>query len=253
MVRSLFLHRVFGNHIQLIRHLVSVIRLEIVVERLAVSCDGTTDTRCVRRKERSYLGAMILQIEDRERRLPLVSVRTEIEFLAFTLCLRAIFLYQEAIETFHHHSCCTAEQTRLVIVAVRRMALHLELIPSPAVYLVLLRPERIELKQDSDRLTRHHPSSYPNRDIGHLNLLINHKPIFEKRLVFFKVYITVVTEIRTEKEHLIRVLRLHRGCTCTENGIDSAYTVAHFPRCFENVIWLHIILGHNQRRVWKRR
>ena len=37
MVRSLFLHRVLGNHIQFRRHLVAVISLKVVVERLAVA------------------------------------------------------------------------------------------------------------------------------------------------------------------------------------------------------------------------
>ena len=77
-MRRLFLHRMLAHHIQFRRHLVSVITLEIVVQRLSVARYRTTYSGGMSGKQSSYLRTMIFQIENRESRLPFIGMHTEI-------------------------------------------------------------------------------------------------------------------------------------------------------------------------------
>ena len=218
MVRRLFLHGVLGHHIQLLRHLVAVIALEIVIERLAVTGYRTTDTGSMGGEKRGDLRTMILQIEDRERRLPLVCMHAELPFR------------QELIEALHDDAGSITEETGLIVVAISGMTLHLEFIPSPGVDLILMRPKGVELQQDSDRLTGNLPTTYADRKRSF--------PCFQEFLVFLEIDITMVAEVRAEEEHFVRMLGLHGSGTRREHGIDTAYTVAYFPRGFKNIIRL---------------
>ena len=76
-MRRLFLHRMLGHHIQFVRHLISVVSLEIIVQRFTVSCYRTTDTRCMSREQGSDLRTMVLYIKDRESCLPLIRMHAE--------------------------------------------------------------------------------------------------------------------------------------------------------------------------------
>ena len=156
----LFLHRVLRHHIQFLRHLVSIVVLEIVIQRFAVSCDRTTDTRGMRSEQRRYLRTAVTQIEDRESRLPFVGMHAEIGFLAL-LCFRR----QPLIETLHDHTGSITEQARLIIIAVSSMALDLERIPCPPVYRIFLRPKGIEFQQYCNRFSGHMPTTDPNRNV----------------------------------------------------------------------------------------
>ena len=125
---SLFLHGVLADHIQFVRHLIAVIALEIVVEGFAIAGDRSTDTGGVGGEECCYLRAVVLEIEDRERRLPLVGVHADLPF------------GQAFIQTLHDHTGGIAEETGLVVVTVSGVALHLELVPRPRINLVFLSP-----------------------------------------------------------------------------------------------------------------
>ena len=132
------------------------------------------------------------------------------------------------VQTLHHHAGSVAEQAGLVVVTVGGMTLHLELIPCPGVDLVLVRPQRIELKQDSNRFTRHHPTTDSDRDVF-FQLSTFNFPLFEKIAIFSKIDITMVSEVGTEEEHFVGVFGLHGSGTGAQYGIDTAYAVAHFP------------------------
>ena len=146
------------------------------------------------------------------------------------------------IQALHHHTGCITEETRLVIIAVCRMALHLEFIPCPSVDSIFLRPQRIELQQNRYRFTRHFPPSNTNRNL--------HSPLFKKRLILLKVNITVLSEIRSEEEHFIGMFRLHRCGTRTQHRVNTTYAVTYFPTGFKNIIWLHNLIYPLQ--VWLR-
>ena len=202
-MRRLFLHGVFGDHVQFLRHLVAVVCLKIVVERLAVSGDGTTDTRGMRGEERSYLRTFFLQIEDRECRLPFVGVHTHLRY-AHGGVKADILLFQDPfIEALHHHTGGIAEEAGFVIVAICGVALHLKFIPSPCVYLILAAPHGVELEQNSYRFARYVPTADTDRYI------LRGVPAFEERVVLTEPSIAVSAEIGTEEDHLIRMLFLH--------------------------------------------
>ena len=71
----LLLRRVLAHHVQFLRHLVAVVVLEIVIQRLAVTRDRPPDGGSMRGEERAYLRTEIAQVEDHKRRLPLISMR----------------------------------------------------------------------------------------------------------------------------------------------------------------------------------
>ena len=115
------------------------------------------------------------------------------------------------------------------------MRLDFELIPRPGIDGIFLRPEGVELKQNSNRFSGYQPTTDPNRDI-HCPLSIVHCPFFEKILIFSKIDIAMRAEVRSEEEHLVGMLGLHGRGTGAEHSIDTAYAVAHFPGSLEDII-----------------
>ena len=128
MRRHLF-HGMLADHIQFFCHLVAVIAFKIIIQRFAIAGYGTSDTGCVGSKQRTYCRAIVPQVKDRERRLPLVRMSHHLMLFAYM-----------PIQTLHHLSDGIAEQTTLVIVAVSCMTAHTEVLPRPSINLILLCP-----------------------------------------------------------------------------------------------------------------
>ena len=145
------------------------------------------------------------------------------------------------VQTLHDDAGGEAEETGLIVIAVGGVALDPELIPRPGVYLILARPEAIELQKDRDRFAGHFPTADTKRRKTAFSKVERRKPFFQEGFVFLKEDITVIAEIGTEEKHFVGVLRLHGSRAGTKHRINTAYAVAYFPRGFKNIIRLHYL------------
>lgn len=108
IVRSLFFNGVFGLHIELFRHLIAIISEEIIVKRLIVTCNGTSDGRGMRGKYRSDFRNSSLQVEGSHTGHPLMCL------INHFICLRQVV----AIKTLYYLSGSIRKHGCFIIITV---------------------------------------------------------------------------------------------------------------------------------------
>ena len=160
---SLFLNRVFRLHVQFLRHLVAIISKQIVIQRLMVTGNGTTDRRSMGRKNSSNLRHSFLYIKCSHSSHPFMCL------IYHLIRFRQVV----AIETLHHSSCGIGKHRSLVIIAIGVQRIYLITIPHFCVYIVSLFKKRLEINKNDYGFTGDIPSSHTDR-----------KFVFLKRMLF---------------------------------------------------------------------
>ena len=229
---SLLLNTVFALHVQLARHLVAIIGKQVVVQRLLVTRNRSSNAGSVGSKHRTNLWQLVVQVQQSQSAHPLVSVVNHLLF-----GLQAVL-----VETLYYESCSIREHRSLIVVAIGMQRVHLVVFPQPAIYFVFLLKIRIKINQNGDWFTRHSPSSH-----SHLQALLFRSPLplGQQAVVLPKVRaLLLFPEIRTNKYDFVFQNLLQSFSTCRKYGIDTAHLVANLPTRLKNDIRCKSFLCH---------
>lgn len=119
---------VFRLHIELARHLVAIIRTEIIIQRFAVAAYAAAYTCCVGGEYGRYRREHILYIQQTHGRRPFVEVGHNV-----------LVAYPDKVaDAFNHNPGCVGEGTRLVVVAISVQGIYAIEVPHTSVERVFL-------------------------------------------------------------------------------------------------------------------
>ena len=216
----LLLDGLLALHVELVSHLVAVICLEIVVERLVVAGDATTDACCVSGEDGCHLRQAVVYVEHTQSGHPFVAV-------VYDLGSRLMLGYDVVIETLNDTCGGISEHGSLVVIAIGVKAVHMELVPKLSVYGVFLRIKDIEVHQYSYGTAWYSPATYLDVNAFFCSLYL---PFRKQRLVLLEVRTCFFTPtVRTNEDKTVSKLLLESLGSCRQNGVDTAYLIAYFP------------------------
>ena len=146
----LFLYRMFGFHIQLICHLISVISVHIGIQRFIVSGNGTTDRCSMCCKDCRHFRQLFLYIQSPHSQHPLIKMSDN----------RFIFQFIIMIKAFYDLSYRIGKNTRFVIISVCMNRIDMKMFPHHVVQRIFFREEWLEINQNDRRHSWHIPTPY---------------------------------------------------------------------------------------------
>ena len=239
VVSRLSLYGVLALHVQLIGHLVAVIGKEIVVERLVVAGNGTTDARGMSCKDCSNLWHTGVNVEQSEARHPLIAVIDHLQrghrrvgVIAFLDAF--VPTLQEAIHALHHQGGGIREHGSLVVVAIGVKRVNAIELPHTGVDLVFLLEIGFEVDQYGQGLAGNRPSAnlHGQAFFGCLPF-----PSVEGRLLLFEIGTRLVAPAIWANEddsigkNCLQSLRPGR-----QHRVNTANFITNFPTRFENIV-----------------
>ena len=222
IVRGSLFGGVLADHIEFSRHLVAVVAIEIVVQRLAIARDGASDARGVCGEERADARAVLADIENGEGCLPLVAVHDSGRHAEVT------------VEALCHLPDGIGEEAGLVVVAIGGMALDTVLLPHMGVDGILFRPQFVPAEEYCDWLAGHLPTPYA---------YAFRSPSAQEGFAFLEIDIGGPAEVGPEENDVVFVFALHGGGAGGEDSVDAAHTITYLPRGLENIVRLHRFNG----------
>ena len=201
----LLLDRVLRLHIQFVCHLIAIIGKKIIVEWFLITSYRAANTSSMRREYRTNLWQLIVDIQSAKSTHPLVGMINHLGIVVEGLAFNTIL-----IKAFNNQRCGIREHRGLVIVTVGMERINTVVLPQPAIDFILLFKIRLEIHQDSNRLTWDCPTSYSYRQSLFLSLPL---PLGKERLILFKIrtfhnrrvgiVIIFLPEVRTNKNNPI--------------------------------------------------
>ena len=125
----------FGLHIEFISHLIAIVGVEILIERLVVSGDASTYTCGMGGEYSGYLGHLVLDVQQTEASHPLIAM-----IYHATVAIDVV-----TIEALYHSAGSIGEHRGFVVIAIGMQTIHLIVFPQPSVYIILLSEEWFEV------------------------------------------------------------------------------------------------------------
>ena len=119
ILSSLLFYRMLALHIEFLRHLITIIGKKIIIKRLIITGNTTTDTCSMRGEHSSHLRKMLVHIEHTKSCHPFISMIDN--FLAFS---NNMF-----VETLYYQSGSIREHRCFVIVTISMKTINLIVLP----------------------------------------------------------------------------------------------------------------------------
>ena len=154
MMSGLSLNTVLGFHVQLSRHLRAVISPKIIVKRLSVSGNASSDACGMGCKNGGNLRNAFLYIKRTQAGHPFMSL------IHHVICIVQKLL----VETLHHPAGSIREHIGFVIVAISMQAVYLIIVPSLGIQLITNGKKGIKIHKHNKRFAGNIPSADTNAE-----------------------------------------------------------------------------------------
>ena len=232
MKSGLLLYGMLALHVQLARHLITIVGKKIVVERLVVAGDTTSDAGSMGSKQGGYFRKILADIKQAQACHPFVTMIND-----FILAAQI-----EVIETFHYLCSTIREHGSFVIVAISMQAIHLEVFPQLCIQFILLCIVLCEVNKDSYRITRYWPPANLQDQTFLLRLNL---PIGKQGGILLEIRTSLLTPtIRTNKNDMVVHLCLQCLGPCGQHCVYATDLITYLPTRFENIVWEQLALCH---------